>query len=76
MRTLRRPPFVPVGSPLQETGSPGDAESLWRERVAEAARLAAHELAKEDVPHLRSLRSDLEDLHRRLSATHEGEERA
>ena len=56
-----------------ETGSPGDAESLWRERVAEAARLAADDLAKVDVPHLRSLRIDLEDLHRRLTGTQEGE---
>jgi hypothetical protein len=58
---------------LQETASPDDADSLWRARVADAARLAAEELAKEDVPHLRSLRSDLEDLHRRLTAGHDGD---
>ncbi len=47
--------------------SEADAE-LWRRRVAEAARLAAEDLGKEDDPQLRWLYADLKDLEGRMTS--------
>lgn len=59
----RRPPFGTDGQPSPASS----AELLWRQRVAEAARLAAENLAREDHPSLRALHADLKDLEARLT---------
>jgi hypothetical protein len=63
----RRRPFAADGRPLS-TGSDAEAKRLWRQRVAEAARLAAEDLADEDEPQLRRLHVGLKDLEARITA--------
>jgi hypothetical protein len=50
------------------TDSDAEAKRLWRRRVAEAARLAAEDLADEDDPQLRRLHVELKGLEARITA--------
>ena len=65
MPRSRRPPFDADGKP-SSAGSDNDADVLWRRKVAEAARLAAEDLARENHPATRQLLADLIDLEARM----------
>ena len=62
-----RPPFAGDGQLSPASNDGGDAGRLWRQRVAEAARLAAEELEREGDPSLRALHADLKDLEAQMT---------
>ena len=68
MSWSRRPPFATDGqqSEANNEGCDDDAR-LWRQRVAEAAGLAAEDLEQHDHPSLRALHADLKDLEARMT---------
>jgi hypothetical protein len=45
-----------------------EEERAWRQRIAEAARLKADDLAREDHPSLRALLANLRDLQARMTS--------
>jgi hypothetical protein len=63
----RRRPFATDEQP-SPTDSDGEADRLWRLRVADAAGLAADALVDEDDPFARRLYEDLRELRARLTA--------
>ena len=52
---------------MRAGGDDDAAERLWRQRVAEACRLAAEDLEGEDHPSLRALHADLKALEARMT---------
>ena len=63
----RTRPFDQDGPP-PPTSNDDAATRAWRQRLAETARRAAEDIAKEDNRHLARLHADLIDLATRLTA--------
>lgn len=67
MSGSQRPPFATDGQPAQASNNADPVHLLWRQRVAEAAQLAAEDVEREDHPSLRALHADLKDLEARMT---------